>query len=206
MPDLAESWSWDDEQDEADLQAAPGREMARRQAVHREGRPVHLGHAASARPTTRTSARTRARSGTTNLEEVTLNGDYEATFVLKEPQPAFLLLLASGYSPVYPCHVPQRDMRTKPVGTGPFKFVEFKRERVIKLAREPGLLEEGPALSRRHRVQDRREPLDPHPRLRRRRVRHDVPDRRHHPAGRGHEVAGAAGDLRDLRRPASPTT
>ena len=40
-----------------------------------------------------------------NLDEVTTNGDYEATFNLKRPQPALLALLASGLSPVYPCHV-----------------------------------------------------------------------------------------------------
>src|SRR5215472_3810500 len=55
-----------------------------------------------------------------NLDEVTTNGDYEATFVLKRPQPAFLALLASGFSPVYPCHVSPRDMRQHPIGTGPF--------------------------------------------------------------------------------------
>src|SRR3984893_16992518 len=72
-----------------------------------------------------------------NLEEVTTNGDYEATFVLKRPQPAFLALLASGFSPVYPCHVSPRDMRQHPIGTGPFKFVEFKPNESIKLVRNP---------------------------------------------------------------------
>ena len=42
VPDLAESWAWDATQHQADLQAAPGREMARRQAVHGQGRAVHL--------------------------------------------------------------------------------------------------------------------------------------------------------------------
>src|SRR5690348_10865235 len=53
-----------------------------------------------------------------NLDEVTTKGDYEVTFRLKRPQPAFLALLASGWSPVYPCHVSPRDMRSHPVGTG----------------------------------------------------------------------------------------
>ena len=70
-----------------------------------------------------------------NLVEVTTNGDYEATFVLKRPQPAFIALLASGMSPVYPCHVPPAQMRQHPVGTGPFKFVEFKPNESVKLAR-----------------------------------------------------------------------
>jgi ABC-type transport system substrate-binding protein len=54
---------------------------------------------------------------------------YEATFHLKQPQPALLALLASGYSPVYPCHVPPQDMRQHPIGTGPFKFVSVQAER-----------------------------------------------------------------------------
>jgi peptide/nickel transport system substrate-binding protein len=47
------------------------------------------------------------------------------------------VLLASAFSVVYPCHVPQQVMRTKPVGTGPFKFVEFKRGESIRLVRNP---------------------------------------------------------------------
>ena len=61
-----------------------------------------------------------------NLAEVTINGDFEASFHLKRPQPSFIGLLASGWSPVYPCHVTPREMRQHPIGTGPFKFVEFK--------------------------------------------------------------------------------
>ena len=70
-----------------------------------------------------------------NLDEITTNGDREVTFHLKRPQPAFISLLASGYSPIYPCHVSARDMRTHPIGTGPFKFVEYKPNQSIKVAR-----------------------------------------------------------------------
>ena len=68
---------------------------------------------------------------------MTANGDYEVTFHLKRPQPSFIALLASGFSPVYPCHVPPREMRTHPIGTGPFKFVEFKPNEVIRVTRNP---------------------------------------------------------------------
>jgi peptide/nickel transport system substrate-binding protein len=37
-----------------------------------------------------------------NVKEVGANGDGEAVFYLKRPQPALLALLASGYSPIYP--------------------------------------------------------------------------------------------------------
>ncbi len=79
-----------------------------------------------------------------NLREITVNGDREVTFHLKRPQPSLLPMLASGYSPVYPCHVPSGTMRTKPIGTGPFKFVEYRMNEVIRLERnadywKPGL-------------------------------------------------------------------
>jgi len=70
-----------------------------------------------------------------NLEEVTTNGDYEVTFQLRRPQPAFVALLASGYSVVYPCHLSPAEMRQHPIGTGPFKFVEFKPNERITLTR-----------------------------------------------------------------------
>src|SRR5438552_6376109 len=72
-----------------------------------------------------------------NLAEVTTNGDYQVAFRLKRPQPSLLALLASGWSPVYPCHVSPRDMRSRPIGTGPFKFVEFKPNDSIKVTRNP---------------------------------------------------------------------
>jgi peptide/nickel transport system substrate-binding protein len=72
-----------------------------------------------------------------NLEEVITNGDYQVAFRLKRPQPAFVALLASGMSPVYPCHVSPAQMRQHPIGTGPFKFVEFKPNERISLTRNP---------------------------------------------------------------------
>ena len=59
------------------------------------------------------------------------------TFRLKRPQPAFIALLASGFSPIYPCHVSPAQMRQQPIGTGPFKFVEFKPNEMIRVARNP---------------------------------------------------------------------
>jgi peptide/nickel transport system substrate-binding protein len=72
-----------------------------------------------------------------NLDTVTADGDFSVSFHLKRPQPSFIALLASGWSPVYPCHVPPREMRQHPIGTGPFKFVEFKPNERIILARNP---------------------------------------------------------------------
>ena len=78
-----------------------------------------------------------------NLKEVTANGDHEVTFHLGRPQASFLSLFATGYSPIYPCHVSAADMRTKPIGTGPFKFVEFKSNESVKLVRNPDYWRKG---------------------------------------------------------------
>jgi peptide/nickel transport system substrate-binding protein len=72
-----------------------------------------------------------------NVVEVTTRGDFEVTFHLKQPQPALLALLASGWAPVYPCHVKAAEMRQHPIGTGPFKFVEFKPNETIKVTKNP---------------------------------------------------------------------
>ena len=78
-----------------------------------------------------------------NLKDVVTNGDLEVTFNLGRPQPSFLTMLAGGYSPVYSCHVPGREMRSKPIGTGPFKVTEFKRNESIKLVRNPDYWKKG---------------------------------------------------------------
>jgi peptide/nickel transport system substrate-binding protein len=77
------------------------------------------------------------------VDEVTTNGDFEASFKLKRPQPSLLALLASGYTPVYPCHVSPAEMRTHPIGTGPFNFVEFKANESIKLTRNENYWKKG---------------------------------------------------------------
>src|SRR5207247_3702734 len=70
-----------------------------------------------------------------NSEDVVAERDHVVIFILGRPQASFLALVATGYTPIYPCPVSAQDMRTKPVGTGPFKFVEFKSNESVKLVR-----------------------------------------------------------------------
>jgi len=58
-------------------------------------------------------------------------------FRLKRPQPSLLMLLASGYSPVYPAHIPAAELRTRCVGTGPFKLKEYRPGELIEFVRNP---------------------------------------------------------------------
>jgi len=141
VPELATSWAWNEEGTELTFPL-------------REGVKWHDGKPFTAKDVKCTwdllSGKTNEKlrlnprkSWYSNLEEVTTNGDYEVTFRLQRPQPAFVAFLASGWSPVYPCHVSPRDMRTRPIGTGPFKFVEFKPNEVIRVARNPDYWKEG---------------------------------------------------------------
>jgi peptide/nickel transport system substrate-binding protein len=77
------------------------------------------------------------KSNFKNLESVTADDDYRVTFHLKRPQPAFPTLLAGGFAAITPCHQTPDQMRQHPIGTGPFKFVEFKPNEYIKLTRNP---------------------------------------------------------------------
>ena len=135
VPDLASDWSWDEDKTQLSFRL-------------REGVNWHDGKPFTAKDVQctwdllagKSSEKLRInprKAWYKNLEEVTTNGDYEVTFHLKRPQPAFIALLASGFSPVYPCHVSPRDMRSHPIGTGPFKFVEFKPNESIKVTRNP---------------------------------------------------------------------
>ncbi|MET4701134.1 peptide/nickel transport system substrate-binding protein [Constrictibacter sp. MBR-5] len=78
-----------------------------------------------------------------NLKEVTANGDHEVTFHVGRLQPSLLNMLASGGSPVYPCHVSARDMRLHPIGTGPFKFAELRQNEVVRLVKNPDYWKKG---------------------------------------------------------------
>jgi peptide/nickel transport system substrate-binding protein len=130
VPDLATSWAWNEDGTALSFRLRQG-------VKWHDGKPFTANDVVctwnlllgKAKDKLRTNPR---KSWYQNVSEVTANGDYESIFRLRRPQPSLLALLASGYSPVYPCHVTARDMRSHPIGTGPFKFVEFKpNERMV---------------------------------------------------------------------------
>src|SRR5713101_8502048 len=135
VPDLAESWTWDEEGKHLTFKLRAG--VKWHDGKQFTAADVKCTWELVQGKTTEKLRVNPRKAWYTNLAEVVTNGDYEATFVLKRPQPAFLGLLASGMSPVYPCHVSPAQMRQHPIGTGPFKFVEFKPNEYIKVARNP---------------------------------------------------------------------
>ena len=135
VPDLTESWTWSEDGKELTFKLRHG-------VKWHDGKPFT---AADVKCTwdllqgkTQEKLRLNPRKAWyRNLEEVTTKGDDEVTFHLKRPQPYLLVLLASGVSPVYPCHVSPAQMRQHPIGTGPFKFVEYKPNKSVRLTRNP---------------------------------------------------------------------
>jgi peptide/nickel transport system substrate-binding protein len=141
VPDLATGWSWNEDGTELTMPLRHG-------VTWHDGRPFTAADVKCTWDllTGRGNDKLRInprKSWYDNLDAVTASGDFEVIFRLKRPQPSFLTLLASGWSPVYPCHVLARDMRNHPIGTGPFKFVEFKPDQSITLARNPGYWKPG---------------------------------------------------------------
>ncbi|MEM9681816.1 MAG: ABC transporter substrate-binding protein, partial [Pseudomonadota bacterium] len=130
VPDLATEWKWNDDKSQVTFTLREG-------VKWHDGKPFTAKDVQCTWDLIQGKRKAKLRKNPRkawyrNLDKVTVNGDTEVTFHLKRPQPAFLALLASGYSPVYPCHVSPKKMRTNPIGTGPFKFVQLKQNEFVK--------------------------------------------------------------------------
>jgi peptide/nickel transport system substrate-binding protein len=134
-PDLATKWEWNEEGTELTFTLRQG-------VKWHDGQPFTATDVLCTIDLQLDRAKDKVRfnprkSSFKNLESVTADNDYQVTFHLKRRQPAFPTLLAGGFSAITPCHQTPDQMRQHPIGTGPFKFVEFKPNEYIKLARNP---------------------------------------------------------------------
>jgi len=78
-----------------------------------------------------------------NVEAVETPDPHTVVFRLKRPQPSLLLMLASGYTPVYAAHVPPASYRTGCVGTGPFRVKEWRKGEFVEFVRNPDYFVKG---------------------------------------------------------------
>jgi peptide/nickel transport system substrate-binding protein len=78
-----------------------------------------------------------------NVEHIETPDPYTVIFRLKRPQPSLLMMLASGYSPVYAAHVNPADYRNTCVGTGPFKLKEWRKGEFIDYVKNPDYFVKG---------------------------------------------------------------
>src|SRR6266545_46829 len=156
--------------------------MARRQAVLGQGREVHLGRAdrqgrREVRPHPQEPAQGLVQQSQGRHRRVRHRGDLRAgTAAALVPVDAGRRLLAGLRLPCQrPRHALQAD-RHRPV-----QGRRLQAQRIDQAGAQSRLLEEGPPLPRRHRLEDRAQPQHAHAWLRRRRVRHDVRLGRHVP-------------------------
>jgi len=137
IPELAERWSWQDGYRNLvfflrkgvrwhDGQPFTARDVKYTFDVVREARdaPARL----------RLSPR---KEWYANVEALEAPEPFTVVFRLKRPQPSLLLMLASGYSPVLPAHVPLAELRGRCVGTGPFRLKGYVRGQMVELERNP---------------------------------------------------------------------
>ena len=78
-----------------------------------------------------------------NVEGVDAVDPRTVVFRLKHPQPSLLLMLASGFTPIYAAHVPPASYRTGCVGTGPFKVKEWRKGEFLEYVKNPDYFVKG---------------------------------------------------------------
>jgi peptide/nickel transport system substrate-binding protein len=78
-----------------------------------------------------------------NVADIETPAPETVSFRLKRPQPSLLLMLASGYSPIYPAHVPVAQLRSRCVGTGPFRVKEHRPGEGLEYERNPDYFVKG---------------------------------------------------------------
>src|SRR6059036_3991880 len=137
VPELAERWSWQDSYRNLVF-------FLRRNVKWHDGRPLSsadvkytfdvVREAKDAPAKLRLSPR---KEWYANVEAIEAPDAHTVIFRLKRPQPSLLLMLASGYSPVYPAHVPLAELRQRCVGTGPFRLKQYARGEMVELERNP---------------------------------------------------------------------
>ncbi|MDO8478168.1 MAG: ABC transporter substrate-binding protein [Candidatus Rokubacteria bacterium] len=137
IPELAERWSWQDNYRNLVF-------FLRKNVRWHDGKPFtsrdvkYTFDVVREAPDAPTKLRLSPRKDWyANIEAIEAPEPYTVIFRLKRPQPSLLLMLASGYSPVYPAHVPVADLRQRCVGTGPFKLKEYVRGQMIEMERNP---------------------------------------------------------------------
>src|SRR5438132_13406233 len=109
--------------------------MARWPTFYAQRREVHLG------PAHRQVEREAAGKPTQIMVSKSRGGDRRQRQPSHLPSETSAALLhgAAGIRGItgLPCHVSPAQMRQHPIGTGPFKFVEYKPNELIRLIRNP---------------------------------------------------------------------
>ncbi len=143
LPELAEKWSWQDNYRNLVF-------FLRKDVRWHDGKPFTsrdvkftfdmLREAPEAQAKLRINPR---KDWYANIEAVEAADPHTVVFRLKRPQPSLLLMLASGYTPIYAAHVPPASYRTGCIGTGPFKVKEWRKGEYVDYVKNPDYFVKG---------------------------------------------------------------
>jgi peptide/nickel transport system substrate-binding protein len=143
VPELAERWSWQDSYRNLVL-------FLRKNVRWHDGQPFTSKDVKftfdMVREAKDATARLRLnprKEWYSNVEAIETPDAYTVIFRLRRPQPSLLTMLASGYSPVLPAHVPPAEHRTRCLGTGPFKLKEWRKGEFVELVKNPDYFVKG---------------------------------------------------------------
>jgi peptide/nickel transport system substrate-binding protein len=85
----------------------------------------------------------RGRGNFSLVESVDTPDDYTVVLKLSKPSPPMMMAFSGYESPILPKHlfagtnIENHELANKPIGTGPFKFVEWKRGQYMRFDRNP---------------------------------------------------------------------
>lgn len=140
-PYLAESWKFSD--DGLSLTV-----KLRKDATFHDGKPITSEDVAFSAMTVKANHPFKPMMGP--VERVETPDPYTAIFRLSKPHPALLLALSPPLCPIIPKHIfgdgqepKTHPMNLKPVGSGPFKFVEYKQGEYLILERNENFFIKG---------------------------------------------------------------
>jgi len=143
IPELAEKWSWQDNYRNLVF-------FLRRDVKWHDGKPFTSQDVKYTFDMVRGAPDARARLRVNprklwyeNIEAIEAPEPYTVVFRLKRPQPSLLPMLASGYSPVYPAHVPVAEFKSRCIGTGPFRLKEYKAGEYVEYVKNPDYFVKG---------------------------------------------------------------
>jgi peptide/nickel transport system substrate-binding protein len=143
IPELAEKWAWQDSYRNLVF-------TLRRDVKWHDGKPFTAHDVKYTFDMVRGAPDARARLRVNprklwyqNVDAIEVPDAYTVVFRLRHPQPSLLLMLAAGYSPVYPAHVPVAEFKNRCVGTGPFKLKENKPGELVEYVRNPDYFVKG---------------------------------------------------------------
>jgi peptide/nickel transport system substrate-binding protein len=147
MPYLAERWELS-----ADNRSV--RLNLRKDAVFHDGKPITAEDVKFSLETIRDNH--PFRSMYAPLNAVTVSDPHTAVVRLSEPHPALLLAMSTSLTPILPKHifgdgtdVKVHPRNTNPIGSGPFRLIEFKPGEVIVLDRfDRFFMKDAPSLER----------------------------------------------------------